>query len=348
MKKVLALLVILALVLAACQQTPPAPTQPATDGAAPAADTPAAPAGETIVIMLADNHPETYPSVIAHREFARLVYERSGGQIVVEIFPGAVLGGEGAVIEQVQMGATHATRISSAMLPSLDEPFAALFLPYIWNSTDAKFDALNGELGDYFAQRLHAHGMHILAWHDGGARNLYNAHRPIYTPEDLAGLRIRVQESELMINLLNAMGASAVPMPMGELYTAIQTGVVDGAENNWPTYALHSHYEVAGYFTVNEHTIIPEPLLINLDFWNGLSAEHQDILFTSAREASDFQRVEWQAEEIRSEEHVVAAGATIARLTPEQRQAFVDLAMAIYVDYTDIQYHIDMIIAAQQ
>jgi len=151
-----------------------------------------------------------------------------------------------------------------------------------------------------------------------------------------------------MINLINAMGASAVPMPMGELYTAIQTGVVDGAENNWPTYALHSHYEVAGYFTVNAHSIVPEPFLINLDFWNSLSAEHQQILYDSAREASEFQRVEWEAEELRSEEHVVAAGAQIARLTAEQRQAFADLAVAIYVDYEHIQEHIDMIRNAQQ
>jgi len=353
MKKKIALVLAVGLVLSACAPAPaPAPAAPAPAPApgapAPAPDPAPAPAGDPIRFMVADNHPETHPSVMAHREFERLVYERSDGILIADLFPGAVLGGEGVVIEQVQMGATHTTRISSAMLPAIDEAFAALFLPYIWDSTEMMFDVLNGEVGEYFAQRLHPHGMHILAWHDPGSRNLYNAHRPIYTPEDLAGMRIRVQESELMISLINAMGGSAVPMPMGELYTAIQTGVVDGAENNWPTYALHSHYEVAGYFTVNEHSIVPEPFLINLDFWNSLSPDLQEIMFQSARDASEFQRVEWAAEELRSEEHVVAAGATISRLTPEQRQAFADLAMTIYADYEHIQEHIDMIRNAQQ
>ena len=334
---IVALTLVTGLVLGAC--TPTAAPAPATGGATPAAP---------IHITLADTHPETHPSTMAHREFARLVEERSNGELVIDIFSGGVLGGEGAVIEQVQMGATHATRISSAMLPSLDEAFSAIFLPYIWQSRDIKFDVLNGEVGDYFSDRLHDHGMTILAWHDGGARNLYNSVRPIYTPEDLQGLRIRVQESELMINLLNAMGASAVPMPMGEVYTAIQTGVVDGAENNWPTYYLHAQYEVARYFTVNEHSIIPEPLLFNLEFWNSLSAEHQAILFQAARDASEFQRAEWAEEEVRSEQAVVAAGSVIARLTPEQRQAFADLAMTIYADFAHIQEHIDMILDAQR
>ncbi|MCL2618806.1 MAG: TRAP transporter substrate-binding protein [Defluviitaleaceae bacterium] len=345
----IALALSASLFLAACAApAAPAPAVPApgTDQQAPADPAPA-PAADPIRLVVADNHPETHPSVMAHRYFEQLIFERSNGELIADIFPGAVLGGEGAVIEQVQMGATQTTRISSAMLPTIDDAFAALFLPYIWNSREDMFRVLDGEVGDYFAQRLHQHGMHILAWHDPGTRNLYNALRPIYTPEDLAGMRIRVQESELMINLVNAMGASAVPMPMAELYMAIQTGLVDGAENNWPTYALHSHYEVAGYFTVNEHSIVPEPFLINLDFWNSLSAEHQEILFTSARDAAEYQRVEWAAEELRSEEHVVAAGATVARLTPEQRAAFAELAMTIYADYADIQYHIDMIRNAQ-
>lgn len=303
--------------------------------------------GEALVLTLGENHPEAHPVVAGHREFERLVADHTDGAITVDVFPGGVLGGEAAMLEQVQMGATSMMRISAAMLPALDEAFNALFLPYIWDSRESMFAVLDGEVGEYFADRLRAHGLYILAWHDPGARSFYNSVRPVYTPDDLQGLRIRVQETALMMDLIRFLGGSPTPIAWGEVYTAIQTGVVDGAENNWPSFITAAHYEVAQYFTISEHSIIPEPIIINLDIWESMSTVQQETVRQAAIAGAMHQRQVWLEQEIVAMNQAIASGTVVTTLSPEQRQLFTDAVAPMFEQFSHIQDHIDMIRNAQ-
>jgi len=304
---------------------------------------------ETVSLRLSEVHSgDGHPAVIGHNEFARLANENSNGSLNVQVFPGGVLGSETEVLAQVQAGAIEMLRLPVPVLTGIEERFNALFLPGIWQGRDPMFRALDGEIGALFTSIANEHGLHILAWHDAGARSIYNSVRPIYTPADLAGLRIRMQEAELMIQVMASMGGVPVPMPPGEVYSAIQTGLVDGAENNWPSYVTSfSHYEVAPFFTDNEHVRAPEALVISLNVWNGLSAEQQRVLQQAALDGAQAQRTAWAAVEIEAEAQAVAAGAVVTRLTPAQRQAFNDLLTPMWDDWTHLQYYIDRIVAAQ-
>ncbi|MCL2828795.1 MAG: TRAP transporter substrate-binding protein [Oscillospiraceae bacterium] len=304
---------------------------------------------DEVTLRLSEVHSgEDHPANVGHHRFAELAYERSDGSLNVEVFSGGVLGSEMEVMAQVQMGTIEMIRLPVPILANVEENFNALFLPGVWDGRDAMFAALDGEIGTYFAEMLQEHGMYILAWHDAGARSLYNSVRPIYTPEDLEGLRIRMQEAPLMIRLMELMGGTPVPMGPAEVYTAIQTGLVDGAENNWPSYVTSfSHYEVARYFTENEHSRVPEAVVISLEVWESLSSSQQDVLRQAAIEGAQAQRTSWAQVEVEAEAQAVAAGAEVVRLTPEQRQAFTDRIMPIWDDYPELADLIAMIRAAQ-
>jgi len=303
----------------------------------------------TISLRLSEVHSgDGHPAVIGHNEFARLAYENSDGSLDVQLFAGGVLGSETEVLAQVQAGAIEMIRLPVPVLTGIEERFNALFLPGIWQGRDPMFRALDGEIGVLFNGIANEHGLYILAWHDAGARSIYNSVRSIYTPEDLSGLRIRMQEAELMIQVMASLGGVPVPMPPGEVYSAIQTGLVDGAENNWPSYVTSfSHYEVAPFFTDNEHVRAPEAVVISLDVWNGLSETQQNALRQAAINGANAQRTAWAAVEVEAEAQAVAAGAVVTRLTPAQRQAFNDLLTPMWGDWAHIQYYIDRIVAAQ-
>ncbi len=195
-----------------------------------------------IVLRLAETHPKGYPTELGDEEFARLVKERSGGRIVIEVYPGSQLGEEKAVIEQVQFGAIDLTRVSISPLASFVPKLNAFQMPYLYRDSDHMWKVLKGDIGKELLASLEPFGFIGLGWFDGGARSFYNSKKPVRTPADLKGLKIRVQESELMMGLVRAFGAVPTPMPYGEVYSGLQTGVIDGAENNPPSYFSASHY----------------------------------------------------------------------------------------------------------
>ena len=214
-----------------------------------------------IVLRLGDNHPDGYPTVVGDLEFARLVKERSNGRIVVEVYNNGVLGDQKSVVEQVQFGGIDFVRTSISSLAAFYPDINALQAPYLFRNADHMWKVLNGEIGDYFLNSVKSNGFIGLCWFDAGARSFYNTKKPIYTVADLKGMKIRVQESSLMMGMIQALGAVPTPMPYGDVYSALQTGVIDGAENNWPSYDTASHYEVARYFSIDEHTRVPEMIL---------------------------------------------------------------------------------------
>ena len=292
---------------------------------------------------------ESHPSNIGHRTFIDLAYANSDGSLRVEMFSGGWLSPtDRELMAQVQMGIMEIMRIPAPIIASVEPRFHALSLPGVWDSREAMFAALDGEVGAFFADMLRAHDLYILAWHDAGARSLYNAVRPIYTPEDLAGLRIRVQEVPLMSRLIELMGGIPVPLGPAEVYHGIQAGRIDSAEANWWSYVnLFEHYEVARYFTENEHVRVPDAVIISLDVWNGLTPNQQEVLRAAAIEGANAQRAAWAAAELAAEERAVAAGTVVVRLTPAQRQAFTDRIVPIWDDFPQYRLYIDMIRAAQ-
>ncbi|RKX92415.1 MAG: TRAP transporter substrate-binding protein [Spirochaetes bacterium] len=277
-------------------------------------DTKAEPAQEQIVLRLAETHPADYPTTKGDYEFARLVGERSNGRIKIEVYPGRQLGEEKAVIEQVQFGAIDFTRVSISPLSAFSPNFDALQMPYLYRNAEHMWQVLNSPIGDEFLNSLEPAGFVGLSWFDSGARSFYNSVHPIKSVADLKGLKIRVQQSALMVGLVEALGAVATPMPFGEVYSALQTGVIDGAENNWPSYYSTSHYEVAKYYTLDEHTRVPEITIASKITMDKLSKEDQELIKKAAKDSMDFQIKAWADYEKVAEDAVRANGNEIYEL----------------------------------
>lgn len=299
---------------------------------------------KAIVLRMADVHSEDYPTVRADKKFAEIVEAETNGRIKIEVYPGGQLGDEKASLEQVQFGAIDFTRTSIAPLAEFNKDLEVLMLPYLYTDRDHMFKVLDSELGDQFLEGLQKDNMVGLSWYDGGARNFYNSKKEIKSPADLKGLKIRVQESKLMMDLVKSLGASPTPMAFGEVYSAIQTGVIDGAENNYPSYIATSHVEVAKFISLDEHTRVPEMILASKATMDKLSAQDQAIVKEAAKEAALFEREEWLKEEQKAEKEAVAKGSTITKLTAEEKQLFQDAVKPMYDQYSDRKDIIDQIL----
>jgi tripartite ATP-independent transporter DctP family solute receptor len=287
-------------------------------------------AADTVVLRLGETHVADYPTTKGNYEFARLVEERTGGRIKIEVYHSSQLGQEKAVIEGVQFGAIDFTRVSISPLSAFAPAFDALQMPYLYRGEEHMWKVLNGSIGEEFLASLEPANFVGLAWYDSGARNFYNSKKEIKSVADLKGMKIRVQESQLMMGLVSALGAVPTPMPFGEVYSALQTGVIDGAENNWPSYFSTSHYEVAKYFTLDGHTRVPEILIASKISMDKLSKEDQEIIKQAAKDSMPYQIKLWKEFEKISEEKVRAAGSIIAELTPEAVVEFQNAMQPMY------------------
>jgi tripartite ATP-independent transporter DctP family solute receptor len=282
------------------------------------------------VYRLAEFHPLDYPTTQGNIAFARYVEEKTNGAIKIEVFHSGTLGQERETIEMTQTGAIAFVRVATNPLTSINPIMAALSMPFLYRDREHMFRVLDGPIGDEMLESLQRQNLLGLCWFDAGFRNFYNARREIRTPADLAGLKIRVQETPLMMDMIRALGASPTPMGLGEVYTSIQNGVVDGAENNWPSYISTGHFEVARYFTVNEHMAAPEMILVNTGVWNSFSDEEKRIVKEGALEGARVQRAAWLVAEKEFEERARAAGSIIYEPTPAEIQLFRDALAPLY------------------
>jgi tripartite ATP-independent transporter DctP family solute receptor len=288
---------------------------------------------EVVYFRLAETHPADYPTNKGNLEFARLVKEKTNGRIIIEVYDSKQLGEEVDVIEQVQFGAIDFTRVSLGPLAEFAPELNVLSLPYIYASSDHMWKVLNSEIGDDMLASIYGDGFIGLGWFDGGARSFYNSVRPITKLEDIEGLKFRVMQNEMFIDMCEALGAVATPMPYGEVYSAIQTGVIDGAENNWPSYDTSSHFEVAKYYTLDEHLRVPEILVASKAIEDKVTAEELEMIKEAAKEAQSYQIGLWQAKEKESEEKIVEAGNEITYLSAEEKQKFADRMAPVYEKY---------------
>jgi tripartite ATP-independent transporter DctP family solute receptor len=288
---------------------------------------------EVIYFRLAEIHPSDHPTTEADREFARLVEERTDGRIIIKVYDSEQLGPEKAVLEQVRFGAIDFTRLSMGQVAEIAPQLNVLQLPYIYRDSDHMWQVLNSDIGDFFLDSIEDKGLIGLAWYDAGARSFYNSVREIKTLSDLEGLKFRVMESQLMVEMARALGASVIPMAYGEVYSAIQTGVIDGAENNFPSYETSLHYEVAPYFTIDEHVRVPEMLIASQKILDRITQEDLAIIMTCAEESEIYQREKWRIEEKESEQKLRDLGVIITEI--EDRQAFVEAVRPLYDRYAN-------------
>lgn len=248
---------------------------------------------EPKVLKLAENQPEDYPTTIGAKKFAELVEEKTDGRYKVEVYAGGQLGDEKSVIEQVQLGSIDLARVNATPLTEFSDDIGVLALPYLFKDEESMWEILQGDIGNELLSSLEESQMMGLAFYDSGKRSFYNSVRPVEKPSDLEGLKIRVQQSEMVIDMVEALGASATPMAFEEVYSALQTGVIDGAENNFPSYYQTAHYEVANYYTLDGHSTVPEVLMSSSKLWNELNEEDKQAFKEAAAESISVQREAW-------------------------------------------------------
>jgi tripartite ATP-independent transporter DctP family solute receptor len=259
---------------------------------------------------------------------ARLVEERTAGRHRIRVFHSRQLGEEKDTIEQTRVGAIDLNRTNVAPIGSLIPAANVLALPFLFRSFDHLHKVLDHAIGDEILTSSQRHGFVSLTFYDSGSRSIYNSVRPIRTLADMKGLRIRVQQSELMVEMIKALGAEPIELPYGQVSTGLSTRLIDGAENNWPSYVTTNHYKLAPYYTLTEHTMGPEVLVVSPRAWESLSAEDQNIFRAAARKSSAYMRELWHGLEERSRQQARAAGNTI--ISEFDRKPFEQAMNTIY------------------
>lgn len=258
--------------------------------------------------------------------------KRSGGKLKIQIYPSGQLGSERQCLELLQIGSLDMTKVSAAPLENFSPKTKVLSLPYIFSGEEHAWKVFNGEIGKELLVGAEEFWLRGLCFYDAGSRSFYTKDRPVNSPADLKGLKIRVQNSQTAMQMVSTLGASPTPISFGELYTALQQGVVDGAENNAPSFYTSRHYEVCKYYSIDEHAMVPDVLLIGTNTWNRLSQQEQEWLQAAADASVTEQRKLWKAANQEALDKVVAAGVEI--IHPE-KSAFSEQVAEIYESYRD-------------
>ena len=263
------------------------------------------------VLKLAHGLDPSHPVHQAMVYMADRCKEISNGKLSIDIYPSGQLGSEQQCVELLQIGSLAITKVSAAVMEGFTEDFKVLGLPYVFRSKEHSFKVLDGEIGDELLLSTEPFWIRGLCFFDAGSRSFYTIDTPINHPDDLKGLKIRVMKSITAMEMVKAQGGSPTPISWGELYTALQSGVVDGAENNPPSFYTSHHYEVCKYYCLNEHTMVPDVLIIGQKAWEKLSEQERTWLQQAADESVPVQRELWAASEKESLEIVEEAGVTI-------------------------------------
>jgi tripartite ATP-independent transporter DctP family solute receptor len=277
---------------------------------------------------VSDTQAEDYPTVQALGFMARLIEQRTNGRHRIHIFHSRQLGEEKETIEQTRAGAIDLNRTNVAPIGAMIPAANVLALPFLFRSFNHLHKVLDHEIGNQILSGFQRHGFVGLAFYDSGARSIYNSVRPIRTLADMKGLRIRIQQSDLMFKMIRSLGAEPVELPYGQVLTGLQTKLIDGAENNWPSYVTTGHYKTAPYYTLTEHTMGPEVLVMSLRAWQSLSTEDQEIFRQAARESSEHMRSIWLGLEKESRQQAYLNGNTI--IDKFDRKPFEDAMNSIY------------------
>lgn len=258
-----------------------------------------------------DTHPADYPTVRAVEFMGEYLARKTGGRLGIKVYAGGQLGSEIDVLEITSFGGLDFNRVNLAPLNSMAPLTIPPSLPFIFKSVDHMRRTLDGEIGDEILASLEENGLIGLCFYDSGARSFYNTRRPIYTPDDMHGLKLRVPASDVYVAMVNALNANAVPIPFGEVYQALAQGVIDGAENNWPSFESARHYEVARYYSLTQHLFTPEVLVMSKIKWDKLSPADQALVREAARASVPVMREMWDARVRSARETIIASGVMV-------------------------------------
>ncbi|MBL8571460.1 MAG: TRAP transporter substrate-binding protein [Phreatobacter sp.] len=280
-----------------------------------------------ITLRSTDIHPDGYPTIDAVKFMGQLLEQRTQGRIKINVFHSAQLGQERDTIDQTRFGVIDMNRINMAPFNNLIASTNVPSLPFIFRSVAHMRKVMDGAIGDSILNDFTPHNLVGLAFYDSGSRSFYNSKRPINTPADMRGMKIRVQQSDMFVALVQALGANATPMPFGEVYTSLQTGVIDGAENNWPSYESTRHFEVSKFYSLTEHSLSPEVLVMSKRSFDKFNAADQALIRAAAKESVVKMRELWDAREKASEAKVRAGGAQINTV---EKQPFIDAMKPVY------------------
>ena len=263
-----------------------------------------------------DTHPDGYPTVEGVRRFGDLLRERTDGRLDLRIYAGGQLGNERDTLEITTFGGIDFNRVNLAPLNSIEPLTVVAALPFIFETTEHMRSVVDGEIGDEILASLERHGLIGLCFYDSGARSFYNTRGPIETPADMAGLKLRVPGSDLYIDMVRSLGADAVPMPLDEVYQSLAQGVIDGAENNWPSFESGRHFEVARYYSLTRHLLAPEVFVMSKATWDDMSADDRTLVKQSARDSVPYMRELWDAQVEKSMQIIMSSGVEVNEVDP--------------------------------
>jgi tripartite ATP-independent transporter DctP family solute receptor len=291
-------------------------------------------AQDSMVMKAADVHPLGYPTVEAVVRMGQKLEEATDGRLSIEMFPSMQLGGEKEMIEQAQIGALQFARISVGPVGTIVDELNVFNMPFVFRDVDHMRKVIDGPIGDELLAKISDNPQTRLiglAWMDAGARSVYNKVRPIHSVEDLQGLKIRMMGNPIFVDTMNALGGNGIAMGMDQVYNALQTGVVDGAENNPPSYDSFGHYPIANHYSLTEHLIIPEILVFSRRTWEELSEEDQELIMRLAKEAQQEQRVLWDARVEESMQKIKEAGVEV--ITFDDKTPFQEAVKPVWDKY---------------
>jgi len=287
-----------------------------------------------MVLKASDVHPAGYPTVVATENLGKKLEAATNGRLSVQMFASMQLGGEKETIEQTQLGAIQMVRVSVGALGPVVDDLNVLNIPFLCKNTAHMQKVLDGKIGAELLEKVTANpnaNLVGLCWMDAGARSFYNTKRPIKSVEDMKGLKFRVIGNPMFIDMANALGGNGVAMGYDQVFNSLQTGVIDGAENNPPSYVFDNHYTVAKHYTLTEHLIVPEMLVFSKRAWGNLSKDDQALVTKFAREAQAEARVLWNEYEKQAMDKARAAGSQIVEVA--DKKPFQDAVKPVWDKY---------------
>lgn len=284
----------------------------------------AAVAQQKLVLKASDVHPAGYPTVAAVESMGKKLSDATKGRLSVSMYPSMQLGGEKEAIEQAQVGAIAFARVSVGALGPVVDDLNVFNLPYVFRNTTHMQHVIDGAIGQELLNKVTNSGKGLvgLAWMDAGARNFYDTKRPIKTMADLKGLKVRVMGNPMFVDMANSMGANGIAMGYDQVFSALQTGVVDGAENNPPSFVFDNHYQVAKFYTIDEHLIVPEMLVMSKKIFDSMSKDDQALVVKYAKEAQQEERKLWDVYEKQAMDKAKSAGIQIIQVSDADKKAF--------------------------
>ena len=300
--------------------------------------------GEELHFKLAENQPDGNPVTEGMKMFAELAKEYTGGTVNIDVYPNAALCDEASSIDQVQMGTLDFSRVNTNTMAPVIDIFGVFAMPYLFSSTEQKYKALDGEAGQAVLSALSDYNMVGLDYYEAGSRCFYTVNKPIRSVADLKGMKFRVQPTEVAISMVQALGAEATPMEYGEVFQGLQTGIVDGAENDFVSYFTSGHYEVAKYYSLDGHMAPPALLICSQAAWDKMSDPQKEGVIKASKEAAKWQRQAMQDFQEESRAKCEEAGCEIIEVDVKE---FQDAVASVYDEYTQYKEVVDMVRAAQ-